>query len=84
MGGPNATILIPRVACLQYINDFYKLGASGLEYFTILNKTLTNLTALDPREDPLAQAMVPCNNLASHLYIIYYLAGTNFAQSLVL
>ena len=27
--------------------------------------------------------MVLCNNLASHLYIIYYFAGTDFAQSLM-
>ena len=39
---------------------------------------------LDFREDPLAQATVPYNNLASHLYIIYYFTGTNFVQSLVL
>ena len=36
------------------------------------------------REDPLAQATVPYNNLASHLCIIYYFANTNFIQSLVL
>jgi len=29
-------------------------SASGLEYPTILTKTLTGLIALDPREDPLA------------------------------
>jgi len=39
--------------------------------------------ALNPREDPLAQAIVPRNNLASYLYIIYYFASTNFTQSLV-
>ena len=38
---------------------------------------------LNPKKDPLAQVTVTCNNLASHLYIIYYFAGTNFAQSLV-
>ena len=27
--------------------------------------------------------MVPYNNLASHLYIIYYFTGTNFVQNLV-
>ena len=39
--------------------------------------------ALDLREDPLAQATVPHDNLASHLYITCYLTSTNFAQSLM-
>ena len=39
--------------------------------------------AFNPREDPLAQAIVPCDNLASHLYIVQYFAGTDFMQSLV-
>ena len=39
---------------------------------------------LDFKEDPLAQIIVPCNNLVSYLCIIYYLAGINFIQSLVL
>jgi len=39
--------------------------------------------ALNPREDPLAQATVPRNNPASYLHIIYYFASTNFTQSLV-
>ena len=83
VGGPSTTILTPRVACLQYASDPCKPSASGPECPTILNKTLTNLTALDLREDPLAQATVPRNNLASHLYITYYLTSTNFAQSLM-
>jgi len=40
--------------------------------------------ALNPREDPLAQATVPYNNLVSYLRIIRYFASTNFTQSLVL
>ena len=39
--------------------------------------------AFNLKENPLAQAIVPYNNLASHLCIIYYFTGTNFAQSLV-
>jgi len=39
--------------------------------------------ALNPREDPLAQAMVPYNNLVSYLRIVYYFTGTNFTQSLM-
>ena len=35
------------------------------------------------RENPLTQATVPCNNLASHLRIICYFASTDFAQSFV-
>ena len=37
----------------------------------------------NPKEDPLAQATVPYNNLVSHLYIIWYFTGTDFTQSLV-
>jgi len=39
--------------------------------------------AFDPREDPLAQATVPRNNLVSHLRIARYFASTDFTQSLV-
>jgi len=40
---------------VQYISGPCKLGAGGLERPTILFKTtLTDLTALNPREDPLA------------------------------
>ena len=40
---------------MQYISDPYKLSASELERPTIFFKTtLTNLIALNPREDPLA------------------------------
>ena len=38
---------------------------------------------LDLREDPLAQVTVPYNDLASHLRIVHYLAGTDFAQNLM-
>ena len=55
MGGPSATILNQRVACVQYASNPCELGAGGLEYSAILFKTtLTNLIALNPREDPLA------------------------------
>ena len=37
----------------------------------------------NPKEDPLTQAIVPHNNLASHLHIIQYFTSTDFAQSLV-
>ena len=70
---------------MQYISDPRELGAGRLERPTILSKTtLTSLMALNPREDPLAQATVPRNNPASHLRIIRYFASTDFAQSLVL
>ena len=84
IGGPSATIPHQRVACVQYISNPYKLGASGLKRPAILSKTtLTSLMALNPREDPLAQTMVPYNNPVSYLYIIYYFTSTNFAQSLM-
>jgi len=84
MGGPSATIPNQRVACVQYISDPYELGAGGPERPAILSKTTsTNLIALNPREDPLAQAIVPHDNLASHLHIARYFASTNFTQSLV-
>ena len=77
--GPSTTTLILRVACLQYISDLHKPGASGPEYPTIFNKTLTDLIALDPKKNPSAQVIVPYNNLVSHLHIVYYLTGTDFA-----
>ena len=45
---------------------------------------MTNLIALNSKEDPLAQITVPWNNLASHLRIICYFTGINFAQNLML
>ena len=84
IGGPSTTILILRVACLQYISDSYKPSTSKLKCPAIFNDTLINLIVLNFREDPLAQVIVPYNNLASHLYIICYFTGTNFIQSLVL
>jgi len=55
MGGPSAIILNQRVAYVQYVSNPYKLSAGGLERPAILFKaTLTNLMALNPREDPLA------------------------------
>ena len=83
VGGPSTTTLIPQVACLQYISDFYKPGASRPEYPAIFNETLTDLIVLNPKKDPLAQATVPYNNLVSYLHIIYYLTGINFVQSLM-
>ena len=81
---PSTTILIPQVACLQYISDFYKPSTSRLKCPIIFNNTLINLIVLNPKEDPLAQIIVTYNNLASHLHIIYYLTSTNFTQSLML
>ena len=52
--GPSATILIPRVVYLQYINNPYKPSTSGLEYSVILNNTLIDLMVLNPKEDFLA------------------------------
>ena len=69
---------------MQHASDFCKLGASGLECPAIFFKTiLTSLMVLNSREDSLAQAIVLCNNLASHLHIIYYFAGIDFAQNLM-
>ena len=78
MGSPGATILTLRVVCVQYISDPRGPGASGLGCLAILIETLTDLIALDPKEDPSAQAVVPCDDLASYLYIISYLASTDF------
>ena len=39
--------------------------------------------AFNLKKNPLTQTTVPCNNLASHLYIIYYFTSTNFTQSLM-
>ena len=80
VGGPSATILYQRAAYIQYARDSRELSASRLERSAILSKTtLTGLIALNPREDPLAQAMVLYNNLASYLRIIYCFTSTNFA-----
>jgi len=65
---------------VQYASDPCELGAGGLERPAILSKTtLTGLMALNPREDPLAQAIVPYNNPVSYLRIIHYFTGTDFA-----
>ena len=69
---------------MQYTSDLYKPGAGRLGCPTILTKTSTNLIVLNPKEDPLAQAVITHNNLASHLYIISYLISTDFPQSLIL
>ena len=37
----------------------------------------------NPKENPLAQATVPYNNLVSHLCIIYYFTRIDFTQSLI-
>ena len=39
--------------------------------------------AFNFRENPLAQATVPCDDLVSHLHIICYFTGTDFVQSLM-
>ena len=81
--GSNTTILTLQVVYLQYVSNFYKPSISGLECPTMFNNTLTNLIVLDPKEDPLIQIIVPYNNLASYLRIIYYLTSTNFMQNLI-
>ena len=69
---------------MQHASDPYKHGTSGLRCPTILFKTSSiGLMVFNFRENPLAQATVPCNNLVSHLRIIYYFASTDFAQSLI-
>jgi len=69
---------------VQHTSDPREYSAGRLGYPTILFKTsLTGLIAFNPREDPLAQATVPRNNLASHLHIAHYFASTNFTQSLI-
>ena len=69
---------------MQHASDLCKYGAGGLRYPAILFKTsLIGLIVFNPREDPLAQAIVPHDDLASHLRIIQYFTGTDFAQSLV-
>ena len=79
IGGPSTTTLIPRVVNLQHISNPCELGASGLEYPTIFNKTLTDLIILNPKKNFLALVIVPYNNLISYLHIIYYFAGIDFA-----
>ena len=70
---------------MQHASDSYKYSINGLRYPAILSKTfLIGLMAFNFKENPLAQAIVPCDDLASHLHIIYYFAGTDFAQSLML
>ena len=55
-----------------------------LRYPTILSKTsLIDLIVFNLKENPLAQATVPYNNLASHLHIVYYFTSTNFTQNLM-
>ena len=66
------------------MSDPREYGAGGLRCPAILSETsLISLMAFDPRENPLAQAMVPCDDLASHLRIACYFTGTDFAQSLM-
>ena len=69
---------------MQHASDPREYSAGGLRCPAILFKTsLISLIVFNPREDPLAQAIVPRDNLVSHLRIIWYFAGTDFAQSLV-
>ena len=61
-----------------------KHSTSGLKYLTILFKPfLISLMVFNLKKNPLAQALVPYNDLVSHLYIIYYFTSTNFTQSLI-
>ena len=65
---------------MQYASDPYKYSTSKLRYPAILFKTfLISLMAFNPKEDPLAQVIVPYNDLASHLYITQYFTSTDFA-----
>ena len=69
---------------MQHVSNPYKHNTSKLKCLTILSKTfLISLIVLNPRENPLAQATIPHNNQASHLYIIQYFTSTNFTQSFV-
>ena len=71
VGGPSTTILNQWVAYVQHISDFCEYSTSRLRCPAILSKTfLIGLIAFNPREDPLAQATVPCDDLVSHLHII--------------
>ena len=63
VGGPGATTLNQRVACIQHASDPREHGAGGPKCPTILFETSSiGLMVLDPRENPLAQATVPCDN----------------------
>ena len=65
---------------MQYISDPHKYSAGGLRCPTILSKTfLIGLMAFNLKENPLAQAIVPYNDLASYLCIICYFITTDFA-----
>ena len=67
------------------MSDPREYSISRLRCPTTLSKTsLISLIAFNFREDPLAQIIVPRDDLASHLRIVYYFAGINFTQSLVL
>ena len=69
---------------MQHVSNFCKLSVSGPKCPAILFKTtLTDLMVLNFKENPLAQATVPCNNLISHLCIACYFAGIDFVQSFV-
>jgi hypothetical protein len=69
---------------MQHASDTYKYSAGGLRCPAILSKTsLIGLMAFNFRENPLAQATVPHDDLASHLRIICYFTSTDFAQSLI-
>ena len=84
VGGPGATTPNQQVACVQHASDPREHGAGGPRCPAILSETSSiGLIAFDPRENPLAQATVPRDDPASHLRIVRYFAGTDFAQSLV-
>ena len=69
---------------MQHASDPCKHGIGGLRCPAILSKTsLIGLMAFNFRENPLAQAIVPRDDQARHLYIARYITGTDFAQSLV-
>ena len=59
-----------------------KPGAGGLECPAILIKTLTGLMVLNPKENPLTQAIVFYNNPMRHLRIAYSLLAPTLCRVL--
>ena len=69
---------------MQHASDPREYGTGGLRYPAILSKTSSiGLIAFNLKKDPLAQAIVFYDDLASHLYIAWYFASTDFTQSLM-
>jgi hypothetical protein len=84
IGSFSTTIPNQQVVYIQYTSDPCKHSTSRLKCPAILFKTsLIGLIVFNLRENPLTQITVPCNNLVSHLRIIYYFTSIDFAQSLM-